>query len=160
MIILTSFQESKRLLKRDGIKNKKPNVYSIARNQPAGFSYPELPFLAAIDIRGQKIHLRGVEDPINSYRKTLFEYYDTVCDDITRWMVDLKPEDIDILCCWCPYSEATRNQIRIYSIFVCHSGLVGQLINEFRPDIEVYMDGDRVEKLIDEFRPDFKVLGI
>lgn len=160
MIILTSFQESKRLLKRDGIKSRKPNVYSVARNQPVGFSYPVLSFLAAIDIHGQKIHLRGVEDPINSYKKTLFEYYNSVCDDVLLWLSDLKEEDMDILCCWCPYSEATRNQIRIYDAFVCHTGLIGQLVNELRPDISIYMDGDRSEKLIDEFRPEYKMLGV
>jgi len=160
MIILTSFKESVSLLKRDGIKSRNPNVFSVARNQPAGFSYPELSFFAAIDVHGQKIRLRGVEDPINSYRDTLFEYYDTVEEEIVDWITALKPGDVDILCCWCPYSESTKNQVKNTGKFVCHTGLIGQIINKYRNDIDVYMDSDRSDNLIYEYKPMFRRLGV
>lgn len=158
MIILTSFHKSKSILKR--FQSKDANVYSVARKQPAGYSYAVLPFLAAIDIHGQKINLHGVEDPINNYRKTLYEYYNTVCDDIIRWVTDLETKNIDILCCWCPYSTSTKNQVKMYGTFVCHTGLIGKIVNEYRPDIEIFMDTDRAMRMIDDYKPIYKTLII
>ena len=153
MILLTSFKESRNLLSRDGIKRNNLSLYSVARNQPSGFTYKSLPFLAALDVHGQKLKLRGVEDPINTYRNKLFEYYNSVCEELISWAMSLNNQDMDILCCWCPYSEATRNQVRIYNTFVCHTGLIGGIINDLRPDIDVYLDIDRHHKLILEYKP-------
>ena len=156
MIILTSFHKSRSILKR--LQSRSPNIYSVARKQPAGYSYPNLPFLAAIDIHGQKINLHGVEDPINSYRRTLYEYYNSVCDDIMQWVVSLESQNVDIICCWCPYSISTKEQIRVHGTFVCHTGLIGKIINEYRPDIEVFMDTDRAMRMIKDYKPIFKTL--
>jgi hypothetical protein len=160
MIILTSFKESLKILKNSGIRSRNPNIYSVARNQPSGFSYPVLTFFAAVDVHGQKIKLRGVEDPINSYRDTLFEYYDSVEEEIFEWVDNLKPGDVDILCCWCPHSESTKNQVKTRGEFVCHTGLIGQIINKYRNDIDVYMDNDRASRLIQDFRPKYRSLVV
>jgi len=151
MIILTSFENSKKLLKKQVFENVNVNTYSVSRKQPTGFSYIDLPFFAARDIHGNKLRLiNGIEE----YRRKLLEFYDTVYQShIVPWVLDLRPGDIDIICCWCPYSESTKRQIRQYGSFVCHTGIIGSIVNDVNPEIEVYMDLDRHTKLISEYKP-------
>ena len=68
-------------------------------------------------------------------------------------MNNLDNNDNDILCCWCPYSNPTRTQIKKYNSFVCHTGLIGKLINKYRPDIDVILDKDRSDKLHNDYKP-------
>lgn len=151
MILLTSFNTSRNILKRQSFVNSGVNTYSVSRKQPSGFNYTDLPFLAAIDKHGTKLSL---SDGITVYYETLMEYYKTVYEsDILPWMEDLSNDNVDILCCWCPYSISTKRQMNSYQSFVCHTGIIGQMVNEVRPDIDVYMDIDRHNHLISEYKP-------
>jgi hypothetical protein len=153
MIILTSFENSKKMMKRQMFQMvSSVNLYSVSRNQPAGFSYIDLPFLAARDVQGNKLTLK---DGIDVYKEKLMEFYRSVWDsDIVPWVMELVPGNIDIVCCWCPYSNSTRKQMSVYNSFVCHTGIIGDVINDINPDIEVYMDMDRHNYLISEYKPD------
>lgn len=125
--------------------------YSVARRQPKGFNYPELKFLAPISSTGEILRLSTFpNDPVANYAIALKEAYKYRWDVIKSWLCSLS-EDI-ALCCWCPYSKSTQRQLKEYGVFVCHTGLVGQMIRKWRPDIEVVLDSDR-EKLIEEYKP-------
>jgi hypothetical protein len=73
---------------------------------------------------------------------------------VKPWLDSLSPDKDIILCCWCPYSESSSKQIKEYGDFACHSGLIGQMIQKNRPDIQVVLDEDRQKYLIKEWRPD------
>ncbi|MCK5021579.1 MAG: hypothetical protein KAS32_31515, partial [Candidatus Peribacteraceae bacterium] len=122
------------------------NFYSVSRMQPSGFTYEDLPFLAARDISGRKLSLK--ESGTDGYKQMLYDFYDSVMDtEIKPWVESLNPSNIDVLCCWCPFSESTRNQIKEHGTFVCHTGLIGKMVHEMRPEIEIYMDMDRHHRL-------------
>ena len=151
MIILTSFKESVNLLKHSGLSDA--NVYSVARFQPEGFNYINLPFFAAQDADGNKLRLRGRKDPLNDYRKDLWKYYKSVWPDIREWVDALDNKSIDMLCCWCPHASHSKDQMRIYGNFVCHTGLIGRLISSLRRNIDIYMDNDHSVHLVEEYKP-------
>jgi hypothetical protein len=84
------------------------------------------------------------------------EFYKSVWDDyIIPWSQTLDSGNIDVVCCWCPFSESTRNQIKTFGTFVCHTGIIGQVVNHLRPDIDVYLDLDRHYKLVEEYKPKY-----
>lgn len=151
MIILTSFKESRNLLKRSGFCNA--NMFSVSRFQPKGFSYQNLHFLAAMDTDGNKLNLRGRKNPLVGYKNDLLLYYKSVWDEIVEWVETLDNDEIDMLCCWCPHANHSKDQMESHGSFVCHTGLVGRLINRLRPDITVYMDRDHSVNLIDDYKP-------
>jgi hypothetical protein len=151
MIILTSFKESVNLLKLSGFSGA--NCYSVARFQPKGFNYTDLPFLAAQTVAGKKIKLRGRVDPLNSYKHDLWTYYKTRWAEIVDWVESLDNSDVDMLCCWCPHASHSREQMRIYNSFVCHTGLVGKVINLIREDLDIYMDQEHSIHLVNEYKP-------
>lgn len=143
-IILTSFNRSKEI---DGLK------FSISRFQPKGFQLPELNFLAAVDRDGKKMLLRNYIDPIRGYEKALRDAYKERWDRIKKWLDELSSAKDIVLCCWCPYSQATKEQIQVFGYFACHSGLIGLMIEKHRPDIKIFLDQDRHEKLVPEWKP-------
>lgn len=149
MIILTSFRESLNLVKYSAYSNAK--LYSVSRFQPKGFNYIPLPFFAAIDKHGNKLSLST--SGIQGYIDDLYGYYDTVMDDIDEWVNNLKLNDIDILCCWCPYASHSRKQMKTYNTFICHIGLVVREVEIRRDDIMIFMDYDHYAYLEDRFKP-------
>lgn len=151
MIVITSFKESLTLAKLSAYRRAK--FYSVSRFQPKGFHYISLPFFAAIDKHGNKLTMRGKDNPIESYINDLYEYYDTVRDDINEWIDDLNPHDIDVLCCWCPHASHSKEQMRIYNTFICHTGLVAREIEKRRYDIKIFMDYDHSAYLDERFKP-------
>ena len=152
MIILTSFKRSKEIMKQLNIN--RGNIYSVARWQPKGYNYKELPFLSATDKNGSKLLLRNFENPVEDYANALREGYKARWEEIKRWLDSLDNDKDIILTCWCPYSTQTQKQIKEYGTFCCHTGLIGKMINKNRPDITVVLDEDRHEKLIPEWKPE------
>jgi hypothetical protein len=151
MIVLTSFRKA---------KNYNGQKFSIARFQPAGFAFPELTFLAATDKNGEKLLLRDFANPIEGYERALAEGYAARWDKIQAWLDSLQPDKSIVLCCWCPYSQSTKDQIRDFGTFCCHSGIIGQLVNKYRPDISVVLDSDRKYKLVERWKPNYLEDGI
>jgi hypothetical protein len=143
-VVLTSFKHAKTF---SGDK------FSIARFQPKGFSFAELRFLAATDKDGNKMLLRNYIDPIPGYEKALREAYKFRWPAIRGWLDNLMPENDIVLCCWCPYSNSTADQIKEFGTFACHGGLIGMMIAKYRPDIEIILDKDRQERLLPEWNP-------
>lgn len=143
MVVFTSFRKS---------QNFNGEKFSIARFQPKGYRYKELRFLAAEDEKGGKILLRNFENPIEDYREVLRRSFKARGTAIRGWLESLSPDVDIVLCCWCPYSKSTQEQIKKRGSFVCHSGLIAQMIRKYRPDVPVELDDDRQKYLIDEWR--------
>ncbi len=59
-----------------------------------------------------------------------------------------------ILDCWCPYSEDTRAAVKNSGKFLCHSGLIGKLVNKHCPDVRLFLDEDRALRLDERWRPE------
>jgi hypothetical protein len=150
MIILTSFKESRNILKRSAFSDA--SCYSVARFQPAGFNYPELPFFFAVDIHGNKLSLTR-SGGLDEYKKELNAYYGSIWVDITDFVRGLDPDETNMFCCWCPHASHSKEQMRIYNTFVCHTGLVGRAIQYIRQDIDIYMDHDHSIHLVDDYKP-------
>jgi hypothetical protein len=144
MIVLTSFRKA---------KHYQGQKFSIARFQPAGFAYPELDFLAATDEHGDKLLLSQFNNPLPDYEQALAKGYKQRWAKIKAWLESLTEKETIVLCCWCPYSQSTKNQIRDFGSFCCHSGIIGQMVNKYRPDISILMDEDRKYKLVERWKP-------
>ncbi len=129
--------------------------YSVARWQPPKFSYDTLYYLGAYNTKGDRLHLQGrCVDPLDGYKTDLFRYYVSKWDDIKDWLTLLDGDDTLVsLNCWCPYSTSTKKQIKDHGFFACHTGLIGKLINKYRPDVTVYLDLDRHLRLVPEWKP-------
>lgn len=150
-LIITSFKISRDIQKIPSLKSIP--FYSVARWQPSGFKYDELSFLAACDVNGNGLSFQ--DSSLYQYKHSLFEYYVSRWTEVLEWMESLS-ETIGIVC-WCPYS----NSIKMSGSFVCHTGLIGRMINQYRPDIDLLLDNDHHTKLINEFKPyNYKLLGI
>lgn len=143
-VILTSFHRAKKM---QGQK------FSICRFQPAGFEFPELRFFAAEDVQGQRIRIGdvgGAERFAELYREALVSRW----KDVKDWLDSLRsaPGPV-LLLCWCPFSEETRVSIKTGDTFLCHSGLIGKLINRHCPEVRLMMDEDRAKHLDVRWRP-------
>ena len=146
-VLLTSFNISIK------IEKMFPNIemFSVSRWRPKGFNnYKTLENLGAYDKHGQKLTLNN---GIDTYKKELFKAYVKNWKWIEKWLTELSNDNIIGLCCWCPYSKSTKLQIKTYGSFVCHTGLIGKMINKYRPDIEILLDMDRHKRLIPEWKP-------
>lgn len=144
-IILTSFHRAKRM---QGEK------FSICRFQPAGFELPELRFFAAEDANGQKLRIKDAGGPerfAQLYRESLASRWNEVKD----WLDSIKKASSPILLlCWCPFSEETRTSIKTDGTFLCHSGLIGKLINRHCAEARLMLDEDRAQHLDVRWRPE------
>ena len=145
-VILTSFHRSKRM---EGEK------FSICRFQPAGFNFPELRFFSAEDASGNRLRIRDIassQEFAVQYRQALASRWVQVRD----WLADLQSSHgrTILLLCWCPYSEDTRSAVKNGGTFLCHSGLIGKLINKHCPDVRLLLDEDRALRLDEEWRPE------
>ena len=145
-ILLTSFKKSSKFI--DLPTPFEP--YSVSRWQPSKYNYKSLDFLGAYDINGERLHLKGSSP--DKYKSQLFEFYTKNWKSVDEWLKSLDNDIHIMLCCWCPYSESTKRQLKEYDSFICHTGLIGKIINKFRPDIDVYMDKDHI-KLYKPFQP-------
>jgi hypothetical protein len=157
-ILLSSFKKSKEVIK------KIPDSchYSVSRWQPSGFSYNILDFLGAYYKNGNGLLLQNRTNPLQSYQHDLFKYYVSRWEEIVLWLTTIQNSDkLIVLNCWCPYSKATKNQIKNFGSFACHTGLIGKIINSYFPDIELYLDKDRHQMLVPEWKPkNYKLMEI
>ena len=126
---------------------------SVAVYQPKGFDYPKLDFF---DIRqnGKWTRPRDFipeghdpkmpdDDLLARYFSRLGLIYMTRGAEIDKWFDSL---DHDVaLCCWCPYDQAAQRQLKAYGSFVCHTAVVGYLLQD--RGIPLLYDGDR-EKMV------------
>ena len=150
-ILLTSFKKSKKYIKIF------PDVYSVSRWQPYMYHYDVLDFLAAYDIDGERLRLKGSTP--DQYKHELYQYYVSRRKEVNDWLISLDNDVNIMLCCWCPYSKTTKKHIKKKGSFICHTGLIGKLVNKYRPDIEIILDQDRHLKLYKPFKPDkYKIL--
>lgn len=144
-VILTSFHRSKKM---EGEK------FSICRFQPTGFKLPELRFLAAEDKDGQKLL------PPTAAEADLFaaQYRQAIVSrwgEVRNWLDGIDGRNGPVcLVCWCPFSEGTRTAVRAGEQFLCHSGLIGKLINRYRQDVRLLLDEDRDVWLDARWKPE------
>ena len=144
MIILTSFKKSKKF---------KGEKYSVARWQPKGFKYPVLEFLDATDENGSALHFSMFDNPLRGYEKSWEKKIKKNWKVIKRWIDDIEEDENIVLCCWCPFTASSQEQIKKFGSFACHTGLIGKLIKEERPEIRIILDNDRKNLLVKEWRP-------
>ena len=133
-VILTSFRRQHRY---------PGEAWSVARSQPSGCLFPGLPFLAAVGPAGEPI-----KDPGRSPRAFQAAYRDGLLSrwgEVRPWLDSLS--GTTKLCCWCPYSSVRHGEY-----LFCHTGLIGILVNRYRPDISLYWDDDR-ERLYPPWMP-------
>lgn len=144
-VILTSFHRAKRM---------QGDKFSICRFQPTGFALPELRFFAAEDANGQKLRIKdvgGVEKFEQLYREALASRWKEVSD----WLDWLRRTSSPVLLlCWCPFSEETKASVKTDGTFLCHSGLIGKLINRHCPETRLMLDEERARQLDVRWRPE------
>lgn len=137
-ILLTSFFKSHEAI----AKGYTP--YSVAVYQPKGFNYPKLDFF---DIRqnGRWIRPRdfiGEQYPLTKYQEVLERLYYTREAEIRAWKEslanyvnnDVRTNTTKVaLCCWCPYDRAAQRQLQTHGTFVCHTAIIGKIIQQLQP---------------------------
>ena len=145
-VLLTSFVFAKTL--------KCGNKFSVARTKPAwAKKYKELDFLAPIDKNGKAIRLSNYpHNPTGGYAMVLKETYISRWTEISEWLESLKVDEQYVLCCWCPHSKSTKEQIKEFGSFACHTLLIAKLIRKNRPDLIVKLDDEREEKGFPEWK--------
>lgn len=151
MVVLTSFHNARHY---HGTK------YSISLYQPKGFNFPALDFFAPVsedfnDIRtGRFLNPSDPHDyyvGLSDFETSLMEAFRSRGDEIRHFTATLDPQSDIVLCCWCPHSRSSREQVKKLGVFACHSGLVGKIILDYRPDIEVRLDNDRADRLVPQW---------
>lgn len=139
-VIFTSFKKIKHY------NHAEP--YSIAVFQPKGFSLPSLPFLFPIDERGARIMLENFKNPETEYPIALRQAYKARWTIIQKWMHSLSQQTKDlVLCCWCPYTQIAKQELKTHHSFFCHSGLVAKMLVKHCPHVSVLLDDDRKHDL-------------
>ena len=127
--------------------------YSVSRWQPKWFPQLEkIDILTATKYDGSKLLLKEFDNPLLDYKREYFYKLEYYRDDFFNWINSLNNKKTIVLCCWCPYSKSSKSQLKKYNNFVCHTGLIGRLINKYRPDINVLLDKDHM-KLNSEYIP-------
>lgn len=109
--------------------------FSVARWQPKRNQYPALWKLAPRRADGTDIK----NLPPDEYRREYIKHvlFGPHREWINRWLDRLKPDRDITLLCWCNPKRQEG-----YPRLFCHSILIGYLIRERRPDIEVvFADG-------------------
>jgi hypothetical protein len=157
-VIITSFRESDKILK--SFPDIEP--WSVSRWQPKGYFYNTLEFLGAYDKYGHRLQLRGREDnPLDGYKEDWKGWLKVNVKPLNRWLKSLDNHEDIMLCCWCPHSKATREQMKKFGTFACHTGLIGRLININRPDIQLWLDFDHAQYLVPPWKPkNFRTIDI
>jgi hypothetical protein len=142
LILLTSFLKARMLpvaIER----------LSVAVYQPKGFVYPKLDFFDIRDEAGKWTRPRDFlgenhdaskpDALLLRYRAALIDIYTARLPAILQWRSSLKGDVA--LCCWCPYDEAAQRQLKDYGSFVCHTSVIGFMLDDGQ--IEIKYDVDR-----------------
>jgi len=139
-ILLTSFFEAK--------KYELDNKFSVACWKPEWCKYKELDFLFPLDINGIRIRLGNCNNFVDEYIDVLREGYFDRWEKIETWLESLDKNQQYVLCCWCPSSSSSKEQIEHTGKFFCHTTLIGKMIKIHRPDLIVKLDYARETKSI------------
>lgn len=117
----------------------------MARWQPSGYRFPELPFLEARGGNGAPIKLSQFEAPISGYVTAYREWIRFNRAAVDRFVADLSPshEPEIALLCWCPYARHSVRQIARHGTFFCHLALLRSMLAGMRDDLVVLEDKDR-----------------
>ncbi len=134
-VLLTSFFEAK--------KYDLENKYSVACWKPDWCKYKDLDFLFPKDVNGFRLRLRNCNDSIDNYINELREGYADKWEQIENWLDSLDKKQQYILCCWCPSSSSSKEQIKKSGMFFCHTTLIGKMIRLHRPDLITKLDFSR-----------------
>lgn len=107
------------------------------------------------DAIGRKLQIKdagGPEKFAELYREALAFRWKEVKD----WLDSIRnaQSSMLILCCWCPFSEETKASVKFGGTFLCHSGLIGKLINKHCPGVRLMLDKDRAQRLDARWRPE------
>jgi hypothetical protein len=139
-ILLTSFLNARNY----DLNNK----FSVASWKPNWCTYKEISCLFPYDINGLRLRLRNCENSVDQYVNELREGYSDRWDQIESWLESLKTDEQYILCCWCPHSKPSKESIKNFGSFFCHTTLIGKMIKTHRPELIVKLDQDRELKSI------------
>lgn len=131
-VLITSFRRSKTL---------DFATYSVAVYQPKGFNYPELTMLKILD-GGRWImphNFIRFDEPLHAYHQALRNLYHEREQHIRAWLAE---DSLAVaICCWCPYEKAAQRQLKEWGTFVCHTSVVGEILQEY--GAQVFYDADR-----------------
>lgn len=133
--LITSFQRSHGL----------EAVFSAAVYQPKGYNYPKAEWA---DIRRDGVWTRprdflDTEDPLRNYHVALFNLYVSRREEISLWLAQVSTFWGEfVLCCWCPYDRAAQRQLVEHGSFVCHTAVIGEIL-ENQHSVQVFYDSDR-----------------
>lgn len=141
-ILLTSFLEARKF----DLENK----FSIASWKPEWCNYKDLDFLFPFDINGIRLKLRNCNNSIEEYINELRKGYEDRWGLIENWLQSLNKNEQYILCCWCPHSSTSKEQIKKHKTFFCHTTLIGKMINIHRPDLIIKLDNIRETQSVPE----------
>jgi hypothetical protein len=134
-IILSSYHYAKKI---------NHDKFSVARNKPFWCTYPDLQFLGAFDSNNNPLLIDSFgPSRILKFEDELRKYYVKKWDEINKWLESLKFDDQIALCCWCPHSKTSKQQLKDHNSFLCHTLLIGKMINRHRPDLIVQCDDER-----------------
>lgn len=127
--------------------------YSVAVFQPTGFQLPQLPFLAPMAADKTRIQiLDNSPEAIINFKQALLAAYKSRWQIINNWLKTLNNQNDIVLCCWCPYSSIAINQIKQHNFFLCHMGIIAQLLEQHRNDLSIVMD-PKYQKLYQDWQP-------
>jgi len=147
--LITSFQRSLGVARTMA-------TYSAAVYQPKGFNYPKADWTDIRDVNGKWIRPRefmhvldtdptllpgvGVNDPLKAYHNALLHHYAKRFNQIEDWLSIFGSLPF-VLCCWCPYERAAQRQIKEHGSYVCHTAVLGEVLEEH--GVQVFYDSDR-----------------
>ena len=149
-VIITSFREGDKIL--EALPDAIP--FYVARRQPKGYFHHELPFLFARDIEEEPLRLKNYPDMhLARYKWAYLDYLTKNDFGVESWLQSLDNNVDILLCCWCPHSQSTRRQMKKFLTFACHTGIIGQMINHRRPDVQLWLDHDHASHLVKTWKP-------
>jgi hypothetical protein len=131
-VLLTSFYAAR--------KYELENKFSVACWKPDWCTYKDLEFLFPRDVNGIRLRLRNCNNSIEQYIEELRNGYSDRWEVIETWLENLKKDEQVILCCWCPNSSSSKEQLEKYGVFFCHTTLIGKMLRIHRPDLIVKLD--------------------
>ena len=139
-ILLTSFLNAR--------KYELENKFSVACWKPNWCQYKDIDFLFPLDVNGIRLRLSNCNNSIDEYVKNLREAYTDRWELIENWLDSLQKDKQYILCCWCPNSSTSKEQLRKFDTFFCHTTLIGKMIRIHRPDLVTKLDFLRETKSV------------
>ncbi len=139
-VLITSFYGAR--------KYEIENKFGVACWKPDWCKYRDLEFLFPRDKNGNRLRLRMFDGSVDGYINALREGYEFRWEKIEEWLLSLKKNEQYILCCWCPHSSSSKEQLQKTGTFFCHTVLIGKMIRLHRPDLVVKLDYARESKSI------------